>query len=137
MWISPRTPEFEKSLDSRVAYKVGDNATRPWGKWEVVDVGLRHIVKRLVFNPEHQCSLQKHAGRHEHWIIVSGKASYEIGNLSGNLYPTQCAFIPAGISHRIRNASKSLPLEFIEIQSGELLCETDIIRLDDDYGRVV
>ena len=44
-------------------------------------------------------------------------------------------YIPKNTIHRIENIGKE-ELIFIEIQLGENLKEEDIIRLEDDYGRV-
>ena len=44
-------------------------------------------------------------------------------------------YIPKDTIHRIENIGKE-ELIFIEIQLGEDLKEEDIIRLEDDYGRV-
>jgi mannose-1-phosphate guanylyltransferase/mannose-6-phosphate isomerase len=37
--------------------------------------------------------------------------------------------------HRLANEGK-LPLEIIEVQLGECVDEDDIVRFDDEYGRV-
>ena len=42
----------------------------------------------------------------------------------------------SGEVHRLHNPGK-MPLEMIEVQSGSYLGEDDIVRLDDNYGRVV
>jgi mannose-6-phosphate isomerase-like protein (cupin superfamily) len=44
-------------------------------------------------------------------------------------------YIPKNTIHRIENIGEE-ELVFIEIQLGEDLKEEDIIRLEDDYGRV-
>ena len=43
-------------------------------------------------------------------------------------------FIPLGELHRLSNPKK-IPLEIIEVQSGEYLGEDDIERIEDNYGR--
>ena len=43
--------------------------------------------------------------------------------------------IPQGAAHRIANPG-DLKLIFIEIQRGDYLGEDDIVRLQDDFGRV-
>ena len=43
--------------------------------------------------------------------------------------------MPAEARHQIRN-SGSEDLHFIEIQLGEYFGEDDIVRLEDDYGRL-
>jgi mannose-6-phosphate isomerase len=44
--------------------------------------------------------------------------------------------IPLGAAHRIENPGEEL-LVFVEVQRGSYLGEDDIVRLDDDFGRVV
>ncbi len=44
-------------------------------------------------------------------------------------------FIPQGSIHRIENLFNN-PVKIIEIQTGTILKETDIIRYKDIYGRV-
>jgi len=44
-------------------------------------------------------------------------------------------FIPKGSVHRIRN-KYTKPVKIIEAQIGSILKETDIIRLEDIYGRI-
>ena len=47
----------------------------------------------------------------------------------------ETVFIPQGAIHRIENPSKK-PVKIMEIQTGAILKETDIIRYKDIYGRV-
>ena len=44
-------------------------------------------------------------------------------------------FIPIGSIHRLENPGL-LQLELIEVQIGEYISEDDILRFDDDYGRL-
>ncbi len=43
--------------------------------------------------------------------------------------------IPIGAAHRVENVSAET-LVFIEVQRGAYLGEDDIVRLQDDFGRV-
>lgn len=43
--------------------------------------------------------------------------------------------IPKNIAHRIENKNTDFPLEIIEFQVGNHLSDSDIVRLDDIYGR--
>jgi mannose-6-phosphate isomerase-like protein (cupin superfamily) len=45
-------------------------------------------------------------------------------------------FVARNIYHRIENISSVEPLEIIEIQTGDYLGEDDIVRVEDDFGRV-
>jgi mannose-6-phosphate isomerase-like protein (cupin superfamily) len=51
------------------------------------------------------------------------------------LKKTEHIYIPKNTIHRIENIGAE-ELIFIEIQLGEDLIEDDIVRLEDDYGRV-
>ena len=44
-------------------YKKGDADTRPWGTWEVLDVGEKHVVKKITVTPNNILSLQSHNHR--------------------------------------------------------------------------
>ena len=40
-----------------------------------------------------------------------------------------------GAAHRVQNTGP-VPLVFVEVQRGDYFGEDDIVRLDDDYGRL-
>src|SRR4051812_8249783 len=117
------------------SYKPGDKDTRPWGTWQVLDVGARHVVKRIMVEPGKILSLQLHHHRDEHWIIVKGIATVTVGASVVIKRENEAVFIPRGTAHRIGNDT-DMPVEFIEVQTGDDLREDDIVRLEDAYGRV-
>ena len=47
----------------------------------------------------------------------------------------ESTYIPAGHKHRLENPGV-LDLVMIEVQSGDYLGEDDIVRFQDNYGRV-
>jgi mannose-6-phosphate isomerase-like protein (cupin superfamily) len=118
-----------------IKYKKGDSDIRPWGKWEVLDTGEEFIVKRITVNPKSKLSLQLHHHRSEHWIIAQGTALVTIGKEIIKIEQNGRAFIPTQTKHRIENATDE-PVIFIEVQAGKTLDEDDIVRLEDDYGRI-
>ncbi len=107
---------------------------RPWGWYDTIDNGYRFKVKRIQVNPGASLSLQKHLHRAEHWIVVKGRAKIDCGDKSEILEENESTYIPVGEIHRLSNPGP-LPLELIEVQSGEYLSEDDIIRMNDVYGR--
>jgi mannose-1-phosphate guanylyltransferase/mannose-6-phosphate isomerase len=107
---------------------------RPWGWYDSIDAGENFKVKRIYVKPGASLSLQKHQSRAEHWVVVKGIAEITNGEKTITLKENESTFIPQGQLHRLRN-STNLPLEIIEVQSGEYLGEDDIIRYDDTYGR--
>lgn len=116
-------------------YKRGDRDTRPWGTWEVLDAGEHFCVKRITVNPQAVLSLQLHHFRAEHWIIAEGEAMIVLGNDTLFRHADDSVYIPVKTKHRIKNTSDTELLVFIEIQTGETLDESDIVRFEDNYGR--
>lgn len=114
--------------------RVGNRNERPWGAWTLLETGAGYKVKRLEVLPGKRVSLQMHFYRSEHWIVVQGTARVIRGNRIFLLETSQWAFIPVGAVHRLENSDSS-PLVIIEVQNGNDLRETDIIRLEGDFGR--
>lgn len=108
---------------------------RPWGWYDSVDMGPRHQVKRITVKPGASLSLQLHHHRAEHWVVVSGIAEVTNGDEVMMLSENQSTYIPIGRRHRLANPGK-VPLEIVEVQSGTYLGEDDIVRFDDNYGRI-
>lgn len=107
---------------------------RPWGSYRGVDAGPRFQVKRIVVKPGAKLSLQKHAQRAEHWVVVQGTARVTRGEDVLVLRENQSTYIPVGTVHRLENIGSD-DLHLIEVQSGGYLGEDDIVRLEDTYGR--
>lgn len=107
---------------------------RPWGWYDSLDAGERFKVKRIQVNPGASLSLQKHHHRAEHWVVVKGTAEVTCGDQQIVVTENQSTYIPLGETHRLANPG-TMPLEIIEVQSGNYLGEDDIIRLEDRYGR--
>lgn len=134
-----RTQDVKKVVEklknnNRSEFLAHRKVYRPWGSYDSIDMGETFQAKRLIVNPGKKLSLQSHAKRAEHWVVVKGKATVTKGNETFVLHENESTFIPLGTKHRLENATKE-PLEIIEVQSGSYLGEDDIIRYDDDFGR--
>jgi len=125
--------ELKNKNDER-AY-LHETVYRPWGSYTILEGSERHKIKNITVMPEKRLSLQLHHHRSEHWVVVRGMALVEIGKKEFFLRPGESTFISGGIKHRLSNPGK-LPLEIIEVQLGDAVDEDDIIRFDDEYGRV-
>jgi len=108
---------------------------RPWGWYETVDEGKNFLVKRLMVSPGASLSLQMHHHRSEHWVVVQGMAEVRRGDDVFRLSESESTFIPVGVKHRLANPG-DIPLHLIEVQSGSYLSEDDIVRFEDNYGRI-
>jgi mannose-1-phosphate guanylyltransferase/mannose-6-phosphate isomerase len=107
---------------------------RPWGSYDGIDGADGFQVKRLIVNPGAVLSLQKHARRSEHWVVVRGKAQITRNDEIFDLEVNESTYIAIGDVHRIANPFDE-PAHIIEVQCGDYLGEDDIVRLEDNYGR--
>jgi len=108
---------------------------RPWGSYRTIIAGPRYLVKEIVVQPGRRLSGQYHHHRAEHWVVVEGVAEIERDDEKLTLQEDQSLYIPLGAIHRLKNPGTK-PLRLIEVQTGSHLAEDDIVRLDDDYGRL-
>lgn len=111
-----------------------EQASPPWGRWEVILVEKGYQVKKITVLPGQMLSYQKHAHRDEHWFAVKGRGIITLDGREIPLNPGEAVDIPAGCAHRAANQDRE-PFVFIEIQRGGYLGEDDIVRLEDSYGR--
>jgi mannose-1-phosphate guanylyltransferase/mannose-6-phosphate isomerase len=108
--------------------------SRPWGSYKNLQAGTNFLVKEINVSPGVQLSLQYHNHRAEHWVVVEGSARVTNGDDIFDLYPNQSTYIPVGVRHRLENIG-SKTLRLIEVQTGNLINEEDIVRIQDDFGR--
>lgn len=142
IFVAPRdkSQEVKKVVnqlkaEGRPEYDIHRKVYRPWGCYDSIDEGERFQVKRITVKPGSTLSLQKHYHRAEHWVVVRGTALVTCGEKEFLISENESTYIPVGEVHRLENPGK-VPLELIEIQSGTYLGEDDIVRFEDDYGRV-
>ena len=107
---------------------------RPWGSYDSLENQEGFQVKRLIVNPGAVLSLQKHAHRAEHWVVVQGRARITKNEDEFDLGVNESTYIAIGDVHRIANPFDE-PVHIIEVQCGDYLGEDDIVRLEDNYGR--
>jgi mannose-6-phosphate isomerase-like protein (cupin superfamily) len=112
-------PNFEKDV-------------RPWGQFERFTLNENSTVKIITVSAGEEFSLQTHANRDEFWRIVSGDGTLTIGEENHEASVGDEFFIPKGTAHRAQGGPEGLV--FLEIAFGEF-DESDIVRLEDDYGR--
>jgi len=119
--------------------KVADNSPRfderPWGNYMVLDEADGFKVKRIEVLPGKRLSYQKHAQRAEHWFVVAGTAKVTLDDAEIIVNAGEAIDIAVGAAHRVENPGEET-LVFIEVQRGGYLGEDDIVRLQDDFGRV-
>ena len=107
---------------------------RPWGMFEnLLDSDICK-VKRLTVDPGQHLSLQYHHKRSEHWLVVAGTATVQLGGERFTLNSGEAIDIPLGAHHALGNDTEE-PVVVIEVQMGSYFGEDDIVRVSDPYHR--
>ena len=107
---------------------------KPWGSHKTIFDCGGYKIKILEINSQQSISLQYHNHRDENWLVVKGKGIIQKGNRFYDLSENETIQINAGTRHRVKNI-KDVKLKILELQSGSVLSEKDIVRIQDDYGR--
>jgi mannose-6-phosphate isomerase len=109
---------------------------RPWGNFKILSDNENYKVKQITVSPGCRLSYQYHNKRSETWVIIEGTGLLTLDDAVSLVIPGKTVSIPLKSKHRIENTHATENLVFVEVQSGMSFEEEDIIRLDDDYGRI-
>ena len=118
----------KEAIENRTMY-------RPWGSYTILAEGEGYKVKRITIKPGAKISLQIHYHRSEHWTVISGTGKLTLDDKVVIFKENESTYIPIAVKHRLENPGQ-IPLSIIEVQNGIYLGEDDIIRFDDEYGRI-
>jgi len=108
---------------------------RPWGTYRNLFKGKNFLIKELIVKKNGCLSLQKHKHREEHWLVCEGNPEITLNKKIIIAKIGDLIHIPKGAIHRINNKYKK-SVKIIEAQIGNILKESDIVRLEDIYGRI-
>ena len=107
---------------------------KPWG-YELIWAHADEYVGKVLFVRAGQAlSLQYHEQKDESWLVQSGRASLELGEVGGELTATEIGEGDAfryrpGTVHRVTAIDDTT---ILEVSTPHL---DDVVRLDDRYGR--
>ena len=107
---------------------------KPWG-YELIWAHAEQYVGKVLFVRAGQAlSLQYHEEKDESWLVQSGRASLELGEVGGELTATEicegdCFRYRPGTVHRVTAIDDTT---ILEVSTPQL---DDVVRLDDRYGR--
>ena len=107
---------------------------KPWGYYKTFISEGEYLLKKIFINPGEELSEQSHDYRDEHWIVVSGKIAVLTDIKIIDKETNDHIFIKKNTKHKIINNSDE-PAIIIEVQTGSILSEDDIIRYNDKYKR--
>lgn len=107
---------------------------RPWGKFRSYPRRNAQSIKVITVNPGRAISLQFHHRRSEFWVILDDGLEMTLGKNVWRLKRGDEIFIPRKTPHRLRCLGRK-PGRVMELWVGKST-ENDIVRLQDDYGRI-
>lgn len=106
---------------------------RPWGNFRQFTDNELTTVKILTVNHGEAFSLQYHEHREEFWKVISGDPEVTIGqNTVTAKAGDEFVVLPKEL-HRVKAGIE--PAVILEISRGNF-DESDIVRVEDKYGRV-
>lgn len=110
-----------------------ETTKRPWGSFTRFTNNEPSTVKLLYVNHGEVLSLQYHNKREEFWKVIKGNPEITIGDEVVGAKEDDEFFIATGVKHRISAPENNVVI--LEISKGEF-DESDIVRIEDKYGRV-
>ncbi|OUX72868.1 MAG: mannose-6-phosphate isomerase [Synechococcus sp. TMED90] len=122
-------------MQAATVQSVSTRVERPWGWYEDLLSGPGYKLKRLLVRQGCRLSLQRHRHRSENWTVVAGSGQLLCDGHSVDATAGSTFHIPCGSIHRAIGGPGDLLI--IEVQHGSTLEESDIERLEDDFGRVI
>ena len=112
-----------------------ERVERPWGYFETYYKSSKLMMKRLVVNPGQRLSLQSHENRKKYWVVEEGIAHAILNGHHLTILPGESIEVPKKKKHRLCNPGDKM-LVVAETGWGDI-DEEDIMRYEDDYGRMV
>lgn len=125
--LSPMVKDLLGSADPRPMYE-----ERRWGRYRVLDYavypdGREVLTKRITIAAGRNLSYQYHSLRDEVWTVMAGSGTFVLNGKISSVAAGDVIRIPKESMHSVRAEQD---LEIIEVQSGTLLIEEDIVRLE-------
>ena len=106
---------------------------RPWGCFVQFTDNEICTVKIITVLPNSSLSLQYHNHRDEFWKVIDGGGQIVLGEQTIDVKKDDEFFIERKTLHRMMTADKEMSI--LEISYGEF-DENDIVRIEDEYGRL-
>jgi mannose-1-phosphate guanylyltransferase len=122
---SPKIKDLIGSFNNPPMYE-----ERIWGWSKVLDYAKYEneemVTKRICINAGKNSTYHYHNLRNEVWTIVRGEGELVLNDSIRRVKAGDIIHIPVGKKHAIRAINE---LEFIEVQTGKEVVDTDFVRL--------
>ena len=111
---------------------------RIWGEYRVLDYSVQEdgsasLTKQLIIERGKHTSYQYHLYRAESWTVTAGEGTVILDGKKQKIKAGDVIRIRLGMKHLIR---ADTTLHIIEVQTGKLLSEEDIIRVNYSFESV-
>jgi mannose-6-phosphate isomerase-like protein (cupin superfamily) len=117
-------------------FPIGKKIKRPWGWFRVWERTRDTQMKEIFIKAGKRLSLQMHSGRAEKWVVIEGGGTVTInGDEVKAIHGYVTPWIEKHDSHRAWASFAGNDMRMIEFSCGHI-DENDIVRIEDDYGRV-
>jgi mannose-1-phosphate guanylyltransferase len=131
---SPRIKEMLGEFDQRPMYE-----ERRWGWYRILDFvkhneGLEVLTKKIVLHEGKNLSYHSHHKRTEIWTITKGDGLFILNGKLESVKSGDVLRIPPNALHAILANND---LEFIEVQSGSELVESDVYRDSMEWEEII
>ncbi|NPB07004.1 MAG: mannose-1-phosphate guanylyltransferase/mannose-6-phosphate isomerase [Aquificae bacterium] len=122
-----RVKEVVSKLKRRNDERVIEHVTRytPFGSVTKLEKGERYRINKLVIKRGSRIPARMHHHRTVHFVVLGGTARVRVGEKEFFVHENESFFVPKSVPYEIANVGK-IPLEMIEVQSGEYLKEDDV-----------
>jgi len=127
--MSSLPSDYDKGYTDACLDLMQESASRDWGQWYVITKGPYYKVKKLVISPGKSISKQYHNHRTETWFIIQGRGQAFIDSHIEVLKIGTILTIKPKSVHQVKNLSEDQDLIAIEVQTGEICEEEDIVRI--------
>jgi mannose-6-phosphate isomerase len=115
--------------------ETAERVPKPWGHELIWTHTERYVGKLIVIEAGRRLSLQKHVRKDESILVISGRMLLSLEADDGTIHETEMGpgdhcRIRSGRIHRFSAVERS---EIVEVSTPEL---DDVVRIEDDFGRV-
>ena len=107
---------------------------KPWGNFKIIHQEPGIIIKIISVNPNQRLSLQYHKERDEIWLLLKGSGFAELFDTIETMASGTTQVIPREVNHRLSAGKEGCKI--LEVSLGDY-DEKDIVRVEDDYGRII
>ena len=107
-----------------------ERIAKPWGHELIFARQKKYVGKLLVIEKGHRLSLQYHRKKHESLLVLKGRLLLRLGRATQLVEAGTAFTVSPRTVHRFEAPKERVTL--IEVSTPEL---SDVVRIEDDYGR--